>query len=137
MKKQETKQAHEAWKIIKKWTKNNRDRFIEGAEINTLGEFKDVWKDATAKTFMGKVQQVKSSMLYQTSVNTAKQMHHRITELSGKGTVSIKKLRTMNTHEAMEEYFEDDLMKYYKKLLSDGMTKKEAGKQIGRYYFGS
>ena len=38
--KKETKAIHDAWKAYKKWAKTNRPRFIEDAELRTLGEFK-------------------------------------------------------------------------------------------------
>ena len=140
MRRQSKNLIKRAWKEYKNWTKHNRDRFLDGVEITSYERFWRVWKyDTTAKSWVGKLQQIKSSSLYQSDDKTARHVQELIKRLDGPNTkASIKKLRTMHTHDIAEEYFGTEEMKrYYRDQLEAGLTATEAKKAVSEYYFGS
>lgn len=145
-----------AWKEYKAWANKvykikidrktkekevvrNSDRFLKGAKAKSYEEFRRAWKDAEAKTWVGKMQQMKSSMLYQTDDKTARHIQELVKKLKGPDTeLSIREIRTMHTHKIADDYFGTKEMKdYYQEQLEKGLTKTEAKKAVSEYYYGS
>lgn len=128
-------EAYNAWNKYQRWAQRNRYRILEGGEITSWNQFKEAWIEQ--KGLKGsKLNRIKGNSLYQTDIKTGKAMKGYIKEL-GRDEVSLNKLRTMNTHEAVKKYFDAEIRAYYQNLLANGMSIKDASANISTYFFGS
>lgn len=148
MKKINVQTIHTQYKAYKKWYKQtikrlskkggliaqNKLAFLSENYLSSYGQFKESYLSYEGKG--SRLAKIKAASLYETDIKTAERAYEVIKQY-GKHAVSLEKLRTMNTHEAVKEYLHDEIKEYAAQLEAEGYSNKDIAVKVAQYYFGS
>lgn len=128
---------HKAWQIYKSWQKKNAARVIEGQEITSLGEFKEVYNS------MGRrVRNIKTLVQFKVKATTFKAFNTQYKAITGKQLpMSARKKSTQELADTITDAineFREARIDYY---LDQGdplnVAQKKARLAVSEYFFGS
>ena len=129
--KRETYIIHRAWKIYKKWQKDNIESIREGQTITSLSEFSEIYKNPLIGH---KIQRIKQQVLYSTDYQTFMAFKSTYKQLMGESLpYSARKLSTRQ----LAEMLRPEIDRYRAALTGRGLSSKEITLAVSEYFFGS
>lgn len=129
--KRETYIIHRAWKIYKKWQKDNIESIREGQTITSLSEFSEIYKNPLIGH---KIQRIKQQVLYSTDYQTFMAFKSTYKQLMGESLpYSARKLSTRQ----LAEMLRPEIDRYRDALTGRGLSSKEITLSVSEYFFGS
>ena len=129
--KRETYIIHRAWKIYKKWQKDNIESIREGQTITSLSEFSEIYKNPLIGH---KIQRIKQQVLYSTDYQTFMAFKSTYKQLMGESLpYSARKLSTRQ----LAEMLRPEIDRYRVDLAGRDLSSKEITVAVSEYFFGS
>lgn len=128
---------HKAWQIYKSWQKKNASKILEGQEITSLGEFKQVYNSVGRR-----IEKIKSLVQFQVKDTTYKAFNTKYKSITGKQLpTSARKKSTQELADTITDVinkFREERINYY--LDQDdplNVAQKKARLAVSEYFFGS
>ena len=123
---------HVAWQKYKVWQAEAKEegKLLDGAEINSLREFQEVYNQAGRS-----MSRIKQDAQFQMSEKTYRSVKASYEEATGE-KLGREARRTMTTRD-IAEALSDDIRKYREQQFQAGRSKKEVARDVAKYFFGS
>ena len=128
---------HKAWQIYKSWQKKNANKILEGQEITSLGEFKQVYNSVGRR-----IEKIKSLVQFKVKDTTFKAFNTKYKSITGKWLpTSARKKSTQELSDTITDAinkFRNERTDYYLAKgdpLNDAI--KKARLDVSEYFFGS
>lgn len=123
---------HVAWQKYKEWqaTAKAEGKLLDGADINSLREFKEVYNQSGRS-----ISRIKSEVQFQMSEKTFRNVKAIYEDATGE-KLNREARRTMNTRDIAEQ-ISGSIQDFRRQRLSEGMSKKQIAKEVSKYFFGS
>ena len=128
---------HKAWQIYKSWQKKNASKILEGQEITSLGEFKEVYNSVGRR-----ISKIKSFVQFKVTATTFKAFNIKYKDATGKSlpqsarkqsTQELVKLLIKDIDKFREEHIDYNL----KQGDTYDVAKRKARLAVSEYFFGS
>lgn len=128
---------HKAWQIFKSWQKKNASKILEGQEITSLGEFKEIYNSVGRR-----IEKIKSLVQFKVKDTTFKAFNTKYKSITGKWLpTSARKKSTQELADTITDAinkFRNERIDYY---IAQGdplnVAQKKASLAVSEYFFGS
>ena len=127
--KRSTRAEHTAWQKYKKWQKEHIDEIREGQTITSLGEFKEIYRQAGRRIAL-----IKQEVRFQTYGKTFAVFSRVYKAETGKAL--SPEARKKNTRE-LAALIQDEINQFREEVRGMGKTAAETRLLVSEFFFGS